>query len=145
MAHPSGRFLLGVGVTAVVAAVLVLGLLAVGSPAEQRRRRIDRERVDDLMCLADAIDHYWTREGKLPQDLDALADERGRGPSRKDPQSGTPYVYRTAGAASYELCATFSARAADPEVEYVRQSRLPFWDHAAGEVCFDLEAETVDH
>ena len=42
-------------------AAVVAGILVVGSPAEERTRRLDRRRVEDLAAMASSVDLFWTR------------------------------------------------------------------------------------
>ena len=50
----------GASVAAVVAAVAA-GLIILGSPAQERERRIDDRRVADLHGIAAATNLYWSR------------------------------------------------------------------------------------
>jgi hypothetical protein len=120
--------------TAVVAA-MVAGLVLIGSPWTARSRRLDRIRVRDLTQLSQAIDRYWKQEGKLPASFDALATvpEASFG-STMDPSTAEPYSYRPMDDSRYEMCATFEAD--DREDAY----SPPFWKHAAGRKCFQLDA-----
>ncbi|HIA74480.1 MAG TPA: hypothetical protein EYN99_08630, partial [Gemmatimonadetes bacterium] len=63
-----GLLLFGASVTTVIAAVGV-GLFILGSPMEERARRVDDRRVADLQGIAAATDLYWTRHSRLPESL----------------------------------------------------------------------------
>jgi hypothetical protein len=122
--------------TAVVAAI-VGGLVLVGSPSAERRRRLDEVRVNDLTQLKYAVDLYWNREGTLPPSVDALAtmpDARFR--STMDPSTSEPYAYRAIDATRYELCATF-----ETEDAAGRPFGDRFWAHGAGRKCFEVDAQ----
>ena len=67
----SGSVMLGAWVAVVIAAV-VAGVFVLGSPADERARRLDRRRVEDLQGIAAATDLYWTRHSRLPASLDEL-------------------------------------------------------------------------
>jgi len=125
-------------VAAVVAAVIG-GLLLLGSPKEERERRLDARRVAALQDISAAVDLYWTRQSRLPAVLAELGHERGIGVELTDPATGRPYGYRILGERSYELCASFAGGAADrgpaPEGD--------FWAHGDGEQCFRLEPRVV--
>jgi type II secretory pathway pseudopilin PulG len=142
--RPTGRALLLGVVVAVVAVVLGAALFVLGSPAEERRRRLDERRVAGLQDLARTIDLYRGDEGALPRDLAALAEWRGAGALDGDPVTGEPYRYRVTGDATYELCATFAASSQErPEARY-RRSTGAFWRHPAGDHCYELEAKKPD-
>ena len=156
---------LGASVAAVVAAVGV-GLVLLGSPAEERERRIDDRRVADLHGITAATDIYWTRYGRLPASLDDLAAEPGLRISTSDPTSSETYGYRTLDDGRYEVCATFfadsgapttsssivqrscqgchgpgspvAARVDDPVAAH-RELR-DLWAHGSGRQCFRMQA-----
>ena len=44
-----------------------------GSPTEERARRVDARRVTDLQAIAAATNLFWTRHARLPETLDDLA------------------------------------------------------------------------
>lgn len=152
-------------IAAVVAAVGV-GLVLLGSPAEERERRIDDRRVADLHGITAATDIYWTRHGRLPASLDDLAAEPGLRVSTSDPTSSETYGYRTLDDGRYEVCATFfadsgapttsssivqrscqgchgpgspvAARVDDPLAAH-RELR-DLWAHGSGRQCFRMQA-----
>lgn len=142
--RPSGRALLVGLVVAFVAIVVGVGLWVLGSPAEERRRRLDERRVEDLREIAAAVDAYWTRTGAQPESLEALAGWQGLQAPRTDPDTGEPYAYRPAGPNRYELCATFAREDPGPEPRRRYELGPSFWHHGAGRHCFDLEAERVE-
>jgi hypothetical protein len=113
---------------------LIISFALLDSPSQERVRRLDGRRVEELRALAGALDLYWSRRGALPGALDALAQEQGFAPQATDPATGRPYEYRVLGASTYELCAEFErpAEEGDP---------AGFWSHGAGRHCFQLEAK----
>jgi hypothetical protein len=106
------------------------GLYAVGRPAEERMRRADDRRIDDLAAIEAAAAVYFKRHGRLPDSLDELGPEGGVKLERWDP-SGTDYEYRVTAPHAYELCATF-VRESEPG----RNWRGADWAHGPGRVCF---------
>ena len=105
--NPAPRSIVfGASVAAVVGAVVV-GLVALGSPAEERERRIDDRRVADLHGIAAAVDLYRSRHSRLPASLDELAAEPGSRIGTRDPASSESYGYEALDSVRYELCATF--------------------------------------
>lgn len=126
-----------------IAAVLLAvigGLFLLGSPLEERERRLDDRRVGELRGIASAVDLYWTRRGRLPDSLAELSQQQGIPVARSDPGTGRSYGYRILGKSAYEICAEFTHGTA----EQGRTARGDFWAHGAGEQCFRLEAQTVE-
>ena len=130
----AGR-VMGIVAVAAVAAAIVGGIIVLGSPSEQRQRRLDERRVQDLRRIAWAVDRYWTRHDSLPPDLAVLAAD-GSAHSLADPETGASYVYRIDEGRSFELCAVFARQSADepPPAPPWRD-----WTHGAGKHCFRLE------
>lgn len=138
MRPPGGKLIIvGVAIAAVVAAV-VGGLTLLGSPAEERMRRIDKRRVDDLSEIARATDLYWTRHKRLPSSLEELSGEPGVVVSSRDPETTQAYEYRVLSNGSYELCAHFDRASAER-----RASGVKIWSHGIGKQCFQLETKNI--
>lgn len=106
MATPPRSIVFGAAVTVVVAAV-VAGLVILGSPAQERERRIDDRRVADLHAIAAAANLYWSRHSRLPASVDELAAEPGTKINTRDPATAEVYGYQALDSARYEVCATF--------------------------------------
>ncbi len=149
---------IGLAIGAVVAAV-VGGLIVLGPPSEERARRLDERRVEDLRGITRAVDLYWTRHASLPLSLADLSRESGVSVSARDPGTTQDYEFRVLDAATYELCARFelntpipSARfrpglgvAPDPGDSAGRAQDVSedFWSHGVGRRCFRLDAQEV--
>ena len=119
------------GSVAVVAAAIVLGLSIIGSPAEQRRLRLDERRVFDLRGLSGSINRYWNERHELPTRAEDVIDGRLMTELPLDPESKQPYEYRVT-PGGYDLCANFSRRSAVGSND--------FWFHEAGRRCFSFDA-----
>ena len=156
---------LGASVTAVVAAVAV-GLVLLGSPAQERERRIDDRRAADLHAIAAAADLYWNRHGQLPASLDDLAAEPGLRISTRDPTTSEMYGYRVLEDGRYEVCATFAEESGGPtrslpimertcqgchapgsplatrtdDEATARVGLRDLWAHGSGPQCFEMRA-----
>ena len=115
-----------------VAAVIAVGLMLGGSPAEQRRLRFDERRVDDLRVIARAVRVHWNRFGSLPGSLSILADGQNLDRVPVDPSSRQAYAYAVTGETGYRLCADFAKRSVNPPPQ-------EFWVHGAGHHCFEFE------
>jgi hypothetical protein len=137
--RPRGPALLLGTVVAVVLVVLGVGLWIVGSPAEQRRKALDQERIEALRDLDRAVGHFRKESGELPPDLAALTEWEGLEKPRTDPVSDEPYSYQPSGERSYRLCATFALASSGPMPRHLYEDGPSVWNHPAGHHCFTLE------
>jgi hypothetical protein len=137
-------------VVAIVTVAVVAGFFIAGSPKEERLRRFDDRRVQDLVQIQNEIINYWTSKGKLPDKLSNLEDSIRGVIIPQDPETDSEYAYRVAGAEIFTLCATFNLEAVNPQrtLDLPRNVKmtLPYyvqgdWDHGAGEICFE---RTID-
>ncbi len=134
MKAPAGkRVLVGVTVVVVVTAV-VIGIVMLGPPGEERARRLDQRRVMELQGIVLGVNALWMMRGRLPASLDEASKESGVVSfSTKDPVTGAPYGYRVVDDKNYEVCATFD-----------RKSSTRFagdrWTHGTGMRCFTRRA-----
>ena len=124
---------------AAVAVAVVAGLVALGSPAGQRRERLDARRAQDLDVIAQAIDRYAATRERLPATLDELQRGSDIRVVITDPVTREPYGYEAGPGTAYELCAAFELATASDERELRRGRR--FSRHEAGRHCFQLRAE----
>jgi hypothetical protein len=124
----------------VVAAAVVAALVLLGSPQEQRARRLDERREEDLRGLASAVDLHYTRAGRLPGSLGELSPDLGPAPATRDPDTGEPYEFQPTSDDRYRLCATFTRESSTERWG----PRRDFWSHGAGRHCFELQAERVE-
>ena len=128
----------GIAVALVVMAV-VTGLVMLGSPSEQRARRLDERRLRALQTIQVAIDEHWRSHGRRPESIAELMREPRAVSETKDPVTGREYGYRAIAERSYQLCAGFErSDTAERDAPFA----VPFWAHPAGPHCFDLEARS---
>jgi hypothetical protein len=141
---------LGVKKVIVLVSIAVLGgFFVVGSPQEERLRRFDERRVNDLQSIQWQIINYWQAKAELPESLDVLRDDIKGYVSPIDPATGDSYEYNVLDGLSFELCAMFDIANYDPsgftETLSVKEpfGILPMesWDHDAGRYCFE---RTID-
>ena len=128
-------------VVAVVLAAVVVGVILLDSPAQERLRRLDERRVSDLSELGRAVSVYWTQEGSLPSSLNELSRDREFYADLSDPETGEPYEYRAIDDTTYELCAVFARKTGNGE------RKVPYgylWFHGSGRQCLQLEAYDVN-
>lgn len=132
-------------VIAVVAVAVVGGFFFIGSPSEERARRFDERRVNDLQILQSEIINYWQLKNALPYNLDALKDDiRGFQPPQ-DPETNAPYEYAVTGALSFELCAVFNRGSGNSGAGAPKSMPEPYsqnWEHTAGTICFTRIIDT---
>ncbi len=133
-------------VIVVVAVAIVGGFFVVGSPQNERLRRFDDKRVQDLQSLQSYIVEYWRNKNKLPDNLAALNDDLRGIKTPKDPQVGGDYEYQVKGPLTFALCADFvtESQAEDslrPSYAYEPYFPGATWQHGKGKQCFE---RTID-
>lgn len=137
--------MVGYGVLAAVLASIVGGFLIMGSPSVQRDVRLDQEQVNDLSSLQYQIVGYWQQNERLPQSLDAIESDITGYTVPEAPEGRPAYEYRTEGALTFVLCATFAQDADEtrysiaPEAYGLRGST--HWEYTKGRSCFE---RTID-
>lgn len=141
--------ILTVAVSVVVIASIIIGFFVIGTPTDQRDRRFDEQRIQDLQTLQGQIIDYWTKKNVLPPSLSNLEDNISGFVTPKDPNSKQPYEYTVKDALTFELCATFAKSnqnntSNNPGVKYYTSPADPFqqnWNHAIGRTCW---TRTID-
>jgi len=136
----SVRAVIAISLVVAVAAVVIVGVILLDSPAQERLRRLDERRVDDLRSISAELDFYWTHARTLPSSLEELADEPGVFLELYDPESGEAYEYRVLSSNTYELCAEFARDTAEERNRFYTEN----WSHGPGKQCFELEAQDVE-
>lgn len=149
---------------ALVLGAVVMGFIAVGSPATQRALRFDNQRVNDLSTIQWQVINYWQTKETLPPTLADAIDPIYGIKLSKDPETKADYEYRVISNdipnknISFELCATFSRPTQDTEgrgefgygrggfgVAYPAYDSIAIgypgdgqdvWKHEAGRTCF---------
>ncbi len=133
-------------VVVVVMIVAGLGFWYSGSPKLERARKIDYQRVNDLMQLAGAIDNYMSTNSKLPTTFDFLKNERYAHAALMDPITYAPYEYHITSPTTYELCATFQTDNLKDNLIQNRPAYLARFgymrQHSVGKKCFELNVNT---
>jgi len=124
------------GTLVLVAAVFVAGIFFAESPREARLRRFDNQMLDNFISIEDAVDIYYAKNKKIPQNLKELYDLNLITIDKlKNPLNGENIEYRTVGNNQYELCSDFSLSNKDRQGEFYWGDR---WLHDAGHQCFQL-------
>lgn len=149
----------------IVTTAIVAGFFIIGSPQEERLRRFDEQRINDLQYLQSQIVFYWQNKKKLPENLEILRDDLRGVTVPSDPQTGESYGYEIRGPLTFALCATFSRPSLGRKVDTAEKSTSyreskpiratpsppePYygirgstsWEYNAGRTCFERNIDT---
>lgn len=124
---------------------IISGLFAVGSPFEERQRRLDQQRINDLQEIQFTIERFYEDTETLPESLSAVASTSPGIRFPQDPQTNESYAYTKTGTSTYQLCANFQTATdnsdSEPRPQPIRPPAKSYqtWDHPAGQHCFDLQ------
>ncbi|KKW17166.1 MAG: hypothetical protein UY56_C0001G0020 [Parcubacteria group bacterium GW2011_GWA1_50_14] len=130
------------GIVTLVGIVVLSSFFVAGSPAEQKDRRLDSRRVEDLQFIQSEVTYYWQGKNALPENLSLVNDDLRGVRVPVDPETGESYSYRVVEDKVFEICATFLTDSS----EYLTEpAYYPYesgsWGHGTGEVCFE---RTID-
>jgi hypothetical protein len=130
------------GVIALALIAIVAGFATIGSPATQRAREFDMQRLNDLATISSEIQFSYSQNEKLPASLDALNQPYL---NLRDPQANTLYEYRIINDTQYELCAVFTLERFQPEKFSTRggEQYIGDKDFTTGRNCFSQEVSPV--
>ena len=147
---PARKRMVGIGTGVLAIVVIIAGFFIVGTPGQARLYRFDAQKVNDLQTIQSQVTSYYQAKQKLPTALADINTSLSYGPLPVDPQTGESYIYQSAGALSFKLCANFNAASRGSQsANAVSTIPLPAgikgtqdnWQHDAGQVCFD---RTID-
>ena len=122
--------------------------MLIGSPASQRAKMMDEQRISDLANIQSQIVYLqWQNKGTVPASLDALKDPISNYMVPTDPETKANYEYKMISKNSFELCATFKTVASTTTsniiaapVSYPYQNGIDStnenWQHEATTTCF---------
>jgi len=144
-------------VSLIVLSALAGGFFIVGTPAEQRAKRFDERKINDLQNIQSQLLNYWMQKEELPEELATLTRDQLSGFTLpQDLETNLPYPYRKLTVFSFELCANFKTDSKDyPDFPSYRKGFIPApvkmipgemsmmgnWAHEKGETCFE---RTID-
>jgi len=134
-------------VSIVILISVVAGFFIVGSPATQRLRKFDEQRISNLQVLQGEIVSYWIQKDELPATLDDLTNSITGFIPPKDPETDEPYKYIATSDLSFELCGVFKTKSIgntpNARFDFPRSKDLFMqnWSHDMGSVCFE---RTID-
>ena len=150
---PTAPQILAGVVSLMVVAAVVAGFIVAGSPATERARRLDDQRVSALRQIADAVGVYVENRRAVPATLADLQTAASKGfgvylPELTDPTTKVVYEYVATGPLTYRLCANFEAtpRPNDPNIQVkLSIGGTPDFDkHVAGRQCWDIDLTERD-
>lgn len=140
-------------VSVVVLIVVIGGFFIVGSPAQQRARRFDERRINDLQTIQRQLLNYWVQKGGLPGILEKVEDSISGFALPKDPETGADYEYHTTSfnPPVFQLCATFKtdSNSRTQSTYFEKPRTIPLvggaysqnWNHGPGRQCFTREID----
>jgi len=115
-----------------VSAAVAFGLWITPSPSTQLEIELDKQRVNDLIALADAVLSYRRTNGRFPVALNSLPESASL--RLADRQTGAAYGYNLDSLHEFRLCADF-AMVSDIAVKS-SPPEISGWKHQAGHQCF---------
>jgi len=131
--------------SAVVILSIIGGFFLIGSPATQRKYRLDEERLGHLQNIHSQLIQYRSTKGDLPANLQQLENDISFFDLPQDPATNEPYEYRRLSTDSYEICAEFALptdeRGLDAPPYMYGPDRNEDWQHPAGHHCFTRELD----
>jgi hypothetical protein len=123
--------------TAAVGLAIAAGFWVLGTPGRQREIAADRQRLQDMVAIAQRLhDRYTTADSdnyQLPATLEVA--ELGN-----DPLTNQPYEYGRLGDRTFELCATFDTDSSTHRLqERQNNPEAEQWQHPEGRHCFEFD------
>jgi len=144
-------------VIAVVGISIIAGFFILGTPQEERLRRFDTQRINDLQSIQSQIITYWQTKEKLPEKLADIENPISGFRSPVDPQTNQNYTYQVKGRLTFLICAIFSQSQVGESITGLTQPKIPppaqpistealnpqkpgvqwNWEHKEGLNCFE--------
>ncbi len=127
---------------------IIYGIVLVGTPSEQRAKRMDSQRINDLRNIQNEVVYtHWQNKGDIPSKLEEMNDPISGFIVPTDPETKENYTYKKLSKNSFELCATFRTSASttvnsisgkETSQAYPYGTRLENenWSHEATTTCF---------
>lgn len=142
--------IMAISVGTVLLASIVAGFFIAGTPAEQRSKRLDDQRVNLLMQIQSNLVSFAQTKQNLPQDQAKAEAWSGDWPV--DPETNQEFVYTKTSNTTFQLCATFAAEETDniyqdnyyyptTEKRLMQLVGGSSWVHPVGYYCFDRTVE----
>jgi hypothetical protein len=124
-------------VALITLASIIIGFFIIGTPADQRERRFDEERIGDLQILQSQIVNYWSKKDSLPGSLSDLEDDIMGFTVPFDPKTRDQYEYQIIDPLTFELCAVFARKNQnDKGARKYPYAVEEIWNHKEGRQCW---------
>lgn len=126
---------------------IISGLSVTGGPQQERMRRMDDSRAQDLSQIRYTINSYYQQHHQLPEAIQGLNLTREQ---LYDPATHKLYGYRKIDNTRYELCARFDldtnqqTQADYPQSYRYESSNGELGRHPKGKYCFKMVKSTQD-
>lgn len=141
--------ILAMVLSAVVLGSIVMGFFIIGTPGEQRKRRFDEQRIQELQMIQTEVVNYWVQKETLPAQLTDLENSISGFRVPTDPATNQPYEYIINSDLSFDLCAVFGQQTVEERFNsggmyYTGPYYDPYsqnWSHKAERTCF---TRTID-
>ncbi|OGY59009.1 MAG: hypothetical protein A3E61_02050 [Candidatus Colwellbacteria bacterium RIFCSPHIGHO2_12_FULL_43_12] len=127
-----------------VAVAVVTSFFVIGTPQDERLRRFDETRANDLSSIQNQVVEFWRTKGRLPEVTKELENDITFFTLPRDPETQADYEYRVLGQYQYELCANFVTEKTYTDNSYpypVMYGYESKWTHGVGRTCF---TRTID-
>lgn len=133
-------------ITIAVLGTIITGFFFIGSPSEQRLRKLDNQKIQSIENIRAVLDQYYLTNKKLPQDLTELNSLKYNGANFVDQQTQKNFGYKAIDDTNYQLCATFnlSNYSWDYRKKYNRTVQSSDYSHPSGDYCYDLTASSYN-
>jgi hypothetical protein len=135
-------------ISALVLTSIVAGIMLIGSPALERAKSFDAQRINDLISIQNQIVYTeWENTGDIPTSTSVLNDPISNYVVPTDPETKAPYKYTKLSKNSFELCAVLettnrtSAIGTTTSYDSEPTTLTENWQHDAGKFCF---SRTID-
>ncbi|MFA5651786.1 MAG: DUF5671 domain-containing protein [Candidatus Paceibacterota bacterium] len=133
-------------ISVVILSAVIYGIVIIGSPAKQKAKQLDDQRVNDLNNIQSQIVYsQWQNKGTVPTSLEALKDPISGFTLPTDPETQANYGYKKISKNSFQLCADFKTVATTTlnsitgkrvSTPYPYGSDNENWFHKATTTCF---------
>lgn len=132
----SSNRLAAISASVVVLLTISVGLYILGTPSQERFRRLDEQRIADLLLLSRAVNANYLISNSLPANLDSMQDGTRLSRIPRDPETSSMYEYEQVAADAYRLCAEFMTQSNEARLD-------DFWEHSEGRQCFSFNAQST--
>lgn len=145
----------GIKITSIILfiSLIIFTFQIIGGPEEQRNKKLDSQRVQDLQIIEVKVLDYYLFNKSLPANLQEAYQDYNNIFIPKDGEN-KEYIYKILSDTSFELCATFNTELKNnynlepaklyTNPELIKKSpqiifKSDAWQHDKGEYCFIRE------